>query len=84
MWNIQEYIFYFPQLRAHIDKQINILVSEQQKIEAKQAHDKSELEQLRLDISNANKQKTLMSKAIGNKVTCRIYIYFAQSSRDAG
>ncbi|TQD78789.1 hypothetical protein C1H46_035656 [Malus baccata] len=43
------------------------LVTEQQKIDAKRAHDKSEMEQLKQDIANANKQKNLISKACGNK-----------------
>ncbi|CAB4313569.1 unnamed protein product [Prunus armeniaca] len=43
------------------------LVTEQQKIDAKRAHDKSELEQLKQDIANADKQKILISKALGNK-----------------
>lgn len=43
-------------------------MSEQQKIDAKQAHDKSEKEQLMQDIANANKQKQLISKALENKV----------------
>lgn len=47
---------------------ITDLVTEQQKIDAKRAHDKSELEQLKQDIANANKQQSLISKALGNKV----------------
>ncbi|KAM0997020.1 hypothetical protein ACFX13_007015 [Malus domestica] len=50
-----------------IDRSITELVTEQQKIDAKRAHDKSELEQLKQDIANANKQKNLISKACGNK-----------------
>ncbi|XP_008361897.3 structural maintenance of chromosomes protein 3-like isoform X1 [Malus domestica] len=50
-----------------IDKKITELVTEQQKIDAKRAHDKSEMEQLKQDIANANKQKSLISKACGNK-----------------
>ncbi|KAG5239274.1 structural maintenance of chromosomes protein [Salix suchowensis] len=42
-------------------------VTEQQKIDAKRAHDKSELEQLKQDIANANKQKQFISKALENK-----------------
>lgn len=49
------------------DQKITELVTEQQKIDAKQAHDKSELEQLKQDITNANKQKQLISKALENK-----------------
>ncbi|XP_061338165.1 structural maintenance of chromosomes protein 3 isoform X2 [Gastrolobium bilobum] len=50
-----------------IDQKINELVAEQQKIDAKCAHDKSELEQLKQDIANANKQKLLISKAHAKK-----------------
>ncbi|PQQ14049.1 structural maintenance of chromosomes protein 3 [Prunus yedoensis var. nudiflora] len=50
-----------------IDQKITDLVTEQQKIDAKRAHDKSELEQLKQDIANADKQKILISKALGNK-----------------
>ncbi|TXG73485.1 hypothetical protein EZV62_002064 [Acer yangbiense] len=47
--------------------QITDLVTEQQKIDAKRSHDKSELEQLKQDIANANKQKKIISKALENK-----------------
>ncbi|KAK2982874.1 hypothetical protein RJ640_009716 [Escallonia rubra] len=50
-----------------IDQQINELVAEQQKSDAKLAHDKSELEQLKQDIANANKQKQSISKAYEKK-----------------
>ncbi|KAK3036176.1 hypothetical protein RJ639_029913 [Escallonia herrerae] len=50
-----------------IDHQINELVAEQQKNDAKLAHDKSELEQLKQDIANANKQKQSISKAYEKK-----------------
>ncbi|XP_062171710.1 structural maintenance of chromosomes protein 3 [Alnus glutinosa] len=50
-----------------IDQKITELVTEQQKIDAKQVHDKSELEQLKQDITNANKQTQLISKALENK-----------------
>ncbi|XP_027904525.1 structural maintenance of chromosomes protein 3 [Vigna unguiculata] len=50
-----------------IDQKINELVAEQQKIDAKRAHDKSEIEQLKQDIANANKQKQLISKALAKK-----------------
>ncbi|KAF5447344.1 hypothetical protein F2P56_032902 [Juglans regia] len=50
-----------------IDQKITELVSEQQKTDAKRSHDKSELEQLKQDITNANKQKQLISKALENK-----------------
>ncbi|EEF32748.1 Structural maintenance of chromosome, putative [Ricinus communis] len=42
-------------------------VTEQQKIDAKRAHDKSELEQLKQDIANATKQKQFISKALVSK-----------------
>ncbi|KAK9926388.1 hypothetical protein M0R45_023621 [Rubus argutus] len=54
-------------LTIQIDQMITDLVTEQQKIDAKRAHDKSELEQLKQDIANANKQQSLISKALGNK-----------------
>ncbi|KAH8497889.1 hypothetical protein H0E87_016971 [Populus deltoides] len=50
-----------------IDQRITERVTEQQKIDAKRAHDKSELEQLKQDIANANKQKQFISKALENK-----------------
>ncbi|RDX88342.1 Structural maintenance of chromosomes protein 3, partial [Mucuna pruriens] len=50
-----------------IDQKINELVAEQQKVDAKRAHDKSEIEQLKQDIANANKQKQLISKALAKK-----------------
>nr|XP_024928084.2 structural maintenance of chromosomes protein 3 [Ziziphus jujuba var. spinosa] len=50
-----------------IDQRITELVTEQQKIDAKRGHDKSELEQFKQDIANANKQKQLISKALENK-----------------
>ncbi|KAF4374153.1 hypothetical protein G4B88_020545 [Cannabis sativa] len=50
-----------------IDKKITELVTEQQKIDAKRTHDKSELEQLKQDIANANKKKQLVSKALVKK-----------------
>ncbi|KAF8406985.1 hypothetical protein HHK36_006106 [Tetracentron sinense] len=49
------------------DQEITQLVSEQQKIDAKQAHDKSELEQLKQDKANANKQKQSIFKALEKK-----------------
>uniref|UniRef100_A0A5B7B119 Structural maintenance of chromosomes protein n=1 Tax=Davidia involucrata TaxID=16924 RepID=A0A5B7B119_DAVIN len=50
-----------------IDQKITELVAEQQKNDAKQSHDKSELEQLKQDIANANKQKQSISKALEKK-----------------
>ncbi|XP_065851930.1 structural maintenance of chromosomes protein 3 [Euphorbia lathyris] len=50
-----------------VDQKITELVTEQQKIDAKRTHDRSELEQLKQDIANANKQKQLISKALEKK-----------------
>ena len=60
--------FCFAELILQIDQKITELVTEQQKTDAKRSHDKSELEQLKQDIANANKQKRLISKALENKV----------------
>ncbi|XLU22350.1 hypothetical protein S245_058416, partial [Arachis hypogaea] len=56
---------------SQIDQKITELVSEQQKIEAECAHGKSELEQFKQDIANANKQKQLISKALSKKTEAR-------------
>lgn len=53
---------------SQLDQKITEHVTEQQKTDAKRAHDKSELEQLKQDIANANKQKQIISKALENKV----------------
>lgn len=66
----------FSKFSLQIDTKITELVTEQQKIDAKRAHDKSELEQLKQDIANANKQESLISNALGNKV----YLGFEMSS----
>ncbi|GAU14498.1 hypothetical protein TSUD_250400, partial [Trifolium subterraneum] len=50
-----------------IDQQINELVTEQQKVDAQCAHNKSEIEELKRDIANSNKQKPLFSKALAKK-----------------
>lgn len=50
-----------------VDQKINELVSDQQKNDAKLSHDKSELEQIKQDIANANKQKQSDSKALEKK-----------------
>ncbi|KAJ9162663.1 hypothetical protein P3X46_022419 [Hevea brasiliensis] len=50
-----------------IDQKITERVTEQQKIDAKRSHDRSELEQLKQDIANANKQKQFISKALEKK-----------------
>ncbi|KAJ4851219.1 hypothetical protein Tsubulata_041924 [Turnera subulata] len=49
------------------DKKITELVTEQQKIDAERALDKSKLEQLKQDIANANKQKQFVLEAIQSK-----------------
>lgn len=59
------YLNVYPQ----IDQEITKLVSEQQKFDAKQAHDRSELEQVKQDIANANRQKLSISKALEKKVS---------------
>lgn len=56
------------QVILRVDQQITDLVTEQQKIDAKRVHEKSELEQFKQDIANANKQKKIISKALENKV----------------
>lgn len=66
--------FVVTELISQIDQKITELVAEQQKIDAKRAHDISELEQLKQDIANANKQKQLISKALANKVLLDFYI----------
>ncbi|KAM7522838.1 hypothetical protein LguiA_012740 [Lonicera macranthoides] len=50
-----------------IDQRINELVAEQQKNDAKLAHDKSELDQLKQDCANANKQKQSISVVLEKK-----------------
>ncbi|CAM8970304.1 unnamed protein product [Rhodiola kirilowii] len=50
-----------------IDRKITELITEQQKIDAEQAHDRSVLEQYKQDIVNANKQKQSISKALARK-----------------
>ncbi|KAE9614923.1 putative structural maintenance of chromosomes protein [Lupinus albus] len=60
-------VLFSTELVSQIDDKITKIVTEQQKIDAKRAHDKSEVEQLKQDIANANKQKQLVSKAIANK-----------------
>ncbi|XP_042497840.1 structural maintenance of chromosomes protein 3 [Macadamia integrifolia] len=50
-----------------IDKKITDLVSDQQKIDAKLGHDKSELEQIKQDIANATKQNDSIRKALEKK-----------------
>ncbi|PIN05753.1 hypothetical protein CDL12_21707 [Handroanthus impetiginosus] len=50
-----------------IDQKINELVAEQQKNDAKLAHEKSILEQLRQDAMNSEKQKQSISKALEKK-----------------
>ncbi|XP_020593015.1 structural maintenance of chromosomes protein 3 [Phalaenopsis equestris] len=50
-----------------LDKEINDLVSRQQRIDAEHGHMKSELEQVKLDIANAVKQKQSISRALEKK-----------------
>ncbi|CAI9105898.1 OLC1v1004922C1 [Oldenlandia corymbosa var. corymbosa] len=50
-----------------MNQKINELVSEQQKNDAKLAHDESELEQLRQDLANADKQKHSILKSLEKK-----------------
>ncbi|CAN1750717.1 Structural maintenance of chromosomes protein 3 [Linum perenne] len=50
-------------IKVKEERKITELVTEQQKIDAQHGHDKSEVEQLKQDIANANKQKELYSKA---------------------
>ena len=64
--NVGTLVFTEPFLQ--IDQKINELVSEQQKNDAKVAHDKSELEQLRQDIGIVDKQKQSILKSLEKKV----------------
>uniref|UniRef100_A0A2P2MI83 Structural maintenance of chromosomes protein n=2 Tax=Rhizophora mucronata TaxID=61149 RepID=A0A2P2MI83_RHIMU len=50
-----------------LDQKITERVTEQQQIDAKRAHDKSEIEQLKQDMDNAYKQKHFISRALENK-----------------
>jgi hypothetical protein len=63
------YGFVFAELVSQIDQKINDLVTEQQKVDAQCAHSKSEIEELKRDIANSNKQKPLFSKALAKKVS---------------
>jgi structural maintenance of chromosome 3 (chondroitin sulfate proteoglycan 6) len=58
---------------------INELVTEQQKVDAQCAHNKSEIEELKRDIANSNKQKPLFSKALAKKVSLN-FPYYTQLS----
>ncbi|KAL4188470.1 hypothetical protein AMTRI_Chr08g160350 [Amborella trichopoda] len=49
------------------DQEITKIVSEQQKFDAKRNHQRSEIEQLKQDISNATKEKLAYSKSLENK-----------------
>ncbi|CAA3022351.1 structural maintenance of chromosomes 3 [Olea europaea subsp. europaea] len=51
------WVLVFAEYVPWIDQKINELVSEQQKNDAKLAHEKSELEQLRQDAANALKSR---------------------------
>ncbi|ESQ50091.1 hypothetical protein EUTSA_v10001887mg [Eutrema salsugineum] len=50
-----------------IDQQITQLVTEQQRLEADWTHSKVQVEQLKQEIANANKQKHAIHKALENK-----------------
>ncbi|KAI5060757.1 hypothetical protein GOP47_0025177 [Adiantum capillus-veneris] len=50
-----------------IDQKITAIVSEQQKLDAKRGHHKSELEQLKQDLANIKKQESFISKALEKK-----------------
>lgn len=56
------------ELFSQIDQKINELVAEQQKNDAELALHKSELEQLRQDVANADKQKQSIFKSLEKKV----------------
>ena len=43
-------------------------MSEQQKLDAKRSHHKSEVEQLQQDLANINKQEAFIVKALEKKV----------------
>lgn len=50
-----------------LDQKITAIVSEQQKLDAKRGHHKSELEQLKQDFSNIKKQEAFILKALEKK-----------------
>ncbi|KAK9078740.1 hypothetical protein SSX86_002798 [Deinandra increscens subsp. villosa] len=50
------------------NKQINEIINEQQKDDAEMAHERSELEQLKQDVANANKHVLNISKALEKKL----------------
>ncbi|MCO5576606.1 hypothetical protein L7F22_030421 [Adiantum nelumboides] len=50
-----------------LDQKITAIVSEQQKLDAKRGHHKSELEQLKQDLANIKKQELFISKALEKK-----------------
>ncbi|GLJ18306.1 hypothetical protein SUGI_0323950 [Cryptomeria japonica] len=56
-----------PLLILQIDQRITTIVGDQQKMDAKRGHHKSELEQLKHDIANATKQRTSISKSLEKK-----------------
>lgn len=78
------YVYCFVSINciSQIDQRITELVTEQQKIDAKRGHDKSELEQFKQDIANTNKQKQLISKALENKVLSGFQLYACALPRD--
>ncbi|KAF6167276.1 hypothetical protein GIB67_043137 [Kingdonia uniflora] len=50
-----------------IDQKITKLISEEQKVQAEQSHKRAKLDQVKQDISNANKQETSIVKALEKK-----------------
>ncbi|KAG5566426.1 hypothetical protein RHGRI_002113 [Rhododendron griersonianum] len=64
---LEEVRFKLQDILEIIDQKITELVAEQQKNDAKHAHDRSEREQLKEDIANARKQKESISKALEKK-----------------
>jgi predicted PurR-regulated permease PerM len=75
------YGFVFTELVSQIDQKINKLVAEQQKVDAQCAHNRSEIEELKQDIANSDKQKELFSKALGKKVSLNLSDYTQLSLR---
>ncbi|KAK1406338.1 hypothetical protein QVD17_41632 [Tagetes erecta] len=56
------------------DKEINEIINEQQKDDAELAHERSEVEQLKQDVANANKHILNISKALEKKVFEAFYL----------
>uniref|UniRef100_A0A3Q7GZH8 SMC hinge domain-containing protein n=1 Tax=Solanum lycopersicum TaxID=4081 RepID=A0A3Q7GZH8_SOLLC len=66
-YSFRSLLILFLKLFPQIDQKINELVAEQQKNDAGLGHDKSELEQLKQDILNAERQKQSILKALQKK-----------------